>query len=52
MRPKRPIIEADDRCEAELERISRGYEAIAEYIGKRMFEQGVYAARRLAEREP
>lgn len=48
---KKAIIEADDRCEAELERISRGYEAIAEYIGKRMFEQGVYAARRLAERE-
>lgn len=41
---KKAIIEADDRCEAELERISRGYEAIAEYIGKRMFEQGVYAA--------
>lgn len=48
---KKAIIEADDRCEAELERISRGYEAIAEYIGKRMFEQGAYAARRLAERK-
>ena len=49
---KKAMVEAYGNCEADLEIICRNYEAIAEYIGKRMFAQGAYAAQLLAEAPP
>ncbi len=43
---KKSILEKSG-FEAEIEVICREYEAIAEYISKRMFEQGAYAAAKL-----